>query len=36
MKEVQKFHEWMVKMGNKYLYDNEQMCNAYEKVRQNN
>lgn len=34
MKEIEKFHEWMVKIGNKYLYDNEQMCNAYNKIKQ--
>ena len=36
MKEVEKFHEWMVKMGNKYLYDNERMCLAYSKVKLKN
>ena len=34
MKEIEKFHEWMVKIGNKYLYDNERMCNAYNKIKQ--
>lgn len=34
MKEIEKFHEWMVKIGNKYLCDNERMCNAYNIIKQ--
>ena len=29
MKEAIRFHEWMVKIGSKYLGDNERMNNAY-------
>ena len=29
MKEAIRFHEWMVKIGNKYIEDNERMNNAY-------
>lgn len=29
MKEAIRFHEWMVKIGNKYLRDDERMNNAF-------
>ena len=29
MKEAIRFHEWMVKIDNKYLGDDERMNNAY-------
>ena len=27
------FDEWMRKIKNIYYYDNEQMCNAYERIK---
>jgi len=29
---ISRFHEWMVKIGNVYLYSNTMMENAYNKV----
>ena len=29
MKEAIRFHEWMGKIGNKYIEDDERMKNAY-------
>ena len=29
MKEAIRFHEWMVKIGSKYIGDDERMNNAY-------
>ncbi len=36
MSEVNKFHEWMLRVGNIHLSDNEGMCNAYSIVYENN
>jgi hypothetical protein len=35
MKEAEKFYEWMKKLGNIYLCDNEEMCKAYQKIINN-
>ena len=35
MTEVEKFYEWMLKMGNIHLADNIQMSKAFEKVAEN-
>lgn len=35
MEDVNKFYEWMLKMGNIHLADNEQMSKAFEKVAEN-
>lgn len=35
MKEAEKFYEWLLKMKNIYLADNERMAKAYGKVTQN-
>lgn len=32
MKNKERFYEWLVKMGNIYLNDNERMLNAFNKV----
>lgn len=32
---VEKFYEWLVKCGNIYLYDNEQVTKAFRKVALN-
>jgi hypothetical protein len=29
---IVKFHEWMIKIGNVHLYNNNSMVNAYEKI----
>lgn len=36
MKEIAKFHEWLLKMGNIYLTDNERMSRAYQIIYENN
>ena len=36
MTEVEKFYEWMLKMGNIYLADNERMYEAFEIISKNN
>lgn len=33
--EKEKFNEWMKKMCNIYYSDNEQMCNAYNRIIEN-
>ena len=35
MEDVNKFYEWMLKMGNIHLADNEQMSKAFEKFAEN-
>ena len=35
MEKALRFHEWMVRIGNIHLADNEQMTNAYIKVENN-
>ena len=32
MSEVEKFYEWMLKIGNIHLVDNEQMYKAFEQI----
>jgi len=32
MENIERFEEWMRRIGNVYLSDDEQMCNAYERV----
>jgi len=32
MSEVEKFYEWMLKMGNIHLADNEKMSKAFNKI----
>lgn len=36
MEDVNKFYEWMLRMGNIHLADNEKMAKAYDKVINNN
>ncbi len=36
MTEVEKFYEWMLKMGNVHLADNERMYEAFETISKNN
>jgi hypothetical protein len=36
MNEVDKFYEWMLRVGNIHLSDNEGMSNAYNIVYENN
>jgi hypothetical protein len=33
MESKEAFNEWMRKIKNIYYYDNEQMCNAYNKIK---
>lgn len=33
MENKEKFNEWLRKIGNIYFADNEQMCNAYERIK---
>jgi hypothetical protein len=35
MEEAEKFYEWMLKMGNIHLADNEQMLKAFEEIIKN-
>ena len=35
-KKVRKFYKWLLNCGNIYLHQHENVCNAFEKVRQNN
>ena len=35
MTEVEKFYEWMLKLGNIYLSDNEGMTKAFQKIIDN-
>ena len=35
MEDVNKFYEWMLKMGNIHLADNEKMAKAFEKFSEN-
>ena len=32
MENLERFYEWMLKMGNVYLADNEKMAKAYEAI----
>lgn len=32
MENIERFDEWMKKIKNIHYHDNEQMCNAYERV----
>jgi hypothetical protein len=36
MEEQIKFYEWLLKIGNIYLNDNERMVRAFEIINQNN
>jgi hypothetical protein len=36
MEEVNKFYEWMLKMGNIHLADNQQMSKAFEAIASSN
>jgi hypothetical protein len=36
MEDANKFYEWMLKMGNIHLADNEEIAKAYDKVINNN
>jgi len=36
MENVNKFYEWMLKIGNIHLADNEEMVKAFSKVINNN
>ena len=32
MENIERFEEWMRRIGSIHLSDNEQMCNAYERI----
>ena len=36
MENLENFYEWMLKIGNVYLADNEKMARAYEAIAESN
>jgi hypothetical protein len=35
MEEAERFYEWLLKIKNIYLADNQKMCEAYDKIFEN-